>query len=92
MESCWIYIVCVILCVHVDRSSEQSGIPTSPCQSIFQYQREGYDWIGLVQIQSLPLGQAMKVEVMLSLRAKLPSVIIFLYPSYYHLVIHNGFI
>lgn len=86
MELYWIYIVCVILCVYVDQSSEQSGIPTSPCQNMFYYQREGYDWVGLAQVQSLPLGQTTKLEVMLSLRAKLPSVIIFLYPSYYHLV------
>lgn len=91
MELYWIYVVCVILCVQVDQSSEQSGMPSSPCQNMFQYQREGYEWIGLAQIQSLPLGQTTKLEVMLSLRAKLPSVIMFLYPSYYHLVIH-GFI
>lgn len=84
--------MCVILCVRVDLSSEQSGgIPSSPCQNMFQYQREGYEWIGLAQVQSLPLGQSMKTEVMLSLRAKLPSVIMFLYPSYYHLVIYGSF-
>lgn len=87
MELYWIYFVCVILCVHVDQSSEQSGIPASPCQNMFYYQREGYEWVGLAQVKSLPLGQTTKLEVMLSLRAKLPSVIIFLYRSYYHLVI-----
>lgn len=75
MELYWIYWMCVILlCVHVDHSNEQN-IPSSPCQDMFQYQRDGYEFIGLVQMQSLPLGQAMKLEVMLSLRAKLPSVI-----------------
>lgn len=74
----------------MDLSSEQS-VPASPCQNMFQYQREGYEWTGLAQVQSLPLGQAMKTEVMLSLRAKLPSVIMFLFPSYYHLVIHGSF-
>lgn len=85
MELCWIYIVCVILCVHVDRSSEQS-IPANPCPNMFQYQREGYEYVGFAQVQSLPLGQTTKLEVMLSLRAKLPSVIIFVDSSYYHLV------
>lgn len=87
MEINWIYFVCVILCVHVDHSSEQSGLPSSPCQNMFQYQHDGVEWIGAAQIQSLRLGQTMKLEVMLSLRAQLPSVIMFLYPSYYHLVI-----
>lgn len=77
--------MCVILCVHVDWSSEQ-GLPANPCPNMFQYQREGYEWVGSAQIQTLPLGQITKLEVMLSLRAKLPSVIIFLHPSYYHLV------
>lgn len=87
MELYWIYFVCVILCVHVDQSIGQGQIPASPCQNMFQYVREGYEWVGSAQVQSLPLGQTTKLEIMLSLRAKLPSVIIFLYPSYYHLVI-----
>lgn len=80
MELNWIYFVCVILCVHVKHSSEQSGPPQSPCPNMFQYAHDGREWIGTAQVQGSPLGQTTKLEVMLSLRAQLPSVIMFLYP------------
>lgn len=80
------YVLCVILCVHVHHSCQQSAIPSSPCPTIFQYKHDGIEWFGMTQIQSLPLGQSTKLQVILSLRAQIPSVITFLYRSYYHLV------
>lgn len=83
----WIYLVCVILCIHVDYSIEQNGLPASPCPGMFQYQHDGSEWYGSLQVQGVPLGQTTtKLQVVLSLPAALPSVITFLYASLYHLV------
>lgn len=90
MKLYWNYAICVILLsVLVHHSNQQSGIPLSPCPNIFIYQHDGIEWFGMTQIPSAPFGQATKLEVILSLRAQLPSVITFLYPSYYHLVINT---
>lgn len=46
----------------------------TPCPDIFQYRYDGGEWIGMVEIPSPPLGQTIKLNVMLSLRAQLPTV------------------
>lgn len=72
MESFWIYFVFAFSCVYVDQSNGQYGIP---CPHMFKYEWEGSEWVGLVQVQSVPLGITMNIEIMLSTRAKLiPSV------------------
>lgn len=78
MELYWAYFACLILCIHVNLSSEQTGLPSSPCPNLFQYQHDGYEWYGLVQIPNLDLGPTRKLEVNLSLASQLPSVILFL--------------
>lgn len=80
MKLCWYYFVCVILCFQVDQSNGQYGILGSPCPHMFQYQREGYEWVGLSQVQSLPLGQPMQFKIILSLRGKLTPVVNLLHP------------
>lgn len=72
----WQPIVCALLCILVNHSSGDNGIPSSPCQNMFQYQREGNEWFGLVQVQSSLSRQTMKLELFLSLLGQLPSVII----------------
>lgn len=84
MEFYWIYIVCIMLCSYVKHSSEQSGLPASPCPNMFQYSYDGSEWMGTIQVQGSPIGQTTKLEVMLSLRAQLQSVI---YAFILHLII-----
>lgn len=88
MELHWNPIVCALLCILVDYSSGDSGIPLSPCENMFQYQREGNEWFGLVQVQSTLSRQTMKLEIFLSLPGQLPSVFL-LYPSHLHLALIN---
>lgn len=70
MDWRWIYYLCVIFCVNAD----QYRIYFNPCPHLFKYEREGYEWIGLAQVDSLPLGKPMKLEVILSLPVNLPFV------------------
>lgn len=70
MNCRWIHLLCVLFCVNAD----QYRIYFNPCPHLFKYQREGVEWIGLVQVNSLPLGKTMKFDVILSLPAKLPFV------------------
>ncbi|XP_037049414.1 serine protease gd-like [Bradysia coprophila] len=70
MDWHWIYLLCVIFCVCAD----QYRIYFNPCPHLFQYRREGFEWIGVAQVDSVPLGIAMQFDVILSLPAKLPLV------------------
>ncbi|KAJ6635913.1 Serine protease gd [Pseudolycoriella hygida] len=54
-------------------SDSEPGSSDDSDEEVLQPCKKGYDWIGYAQIPSLPIGQAMKLEIMLSLRAKLPS-------------------
>lgn len=46
----------------------------SPCPDLFQYRFDGAEWYGVTELPSPQLGQTIKLNVLLSLRAQLPTV------------------
>ncbi|KAJ6633491.1 Serine protease gd [Pseudolycoriella hygida] len=51
-----------------------SGVPVSSCENLFQYQRDREEWLGFIQTPApSPLVEKIKMEVMLLVKAKLPS-------------------
>lgn len=69
-----IHFVCLIICIHVNLSSGES---ITSCANKFQYQREGNEWIGLVQVQVHNNSSSTKIfkfEFLLTLPGQLPSV------------------
>ncbi|XP_037051941.1 serine protease gd-like [Bradysia coprophila] len=68
---CFVY---VILGVHGTNSSEKtSDAVLSSCSNMLQYQRDGNEWFGLVQVQSPNATKTLKLELLLSLPGRLPS-------------------
>lgn len=48
--------------------------PASPCPDLFRYRYDGNEWHGMLEIPFASLGQTIKLNVMLSLKAQLPTV------------------
>lgn len=86
MELYRIFFLCLTVCVHANVYELYS----SPCPHLFQYHREGYEWIGFSQVDSLPVGTTMKFEVILSLRAALVTYRHPLNPSINMVRIHTA--
>lgn len=76
-------VVTVILSVFVNLLHSQNDL-NSPCPDLFSYQFDGGEWYGMVEIPSPPLGQTIKLNVLLSVRVKLPTVIIYFKLFFYH--------
>lgn len=72
------YLMC-FLCVLLNVHAYQYVIYSSPCPQTFHYELVGDEWIGVAEVDALPLGNIMKFEVILSLNA---PVVTFLHPSY----------
>lgn len=67
-----VLLVIFLLCC-VKFSLAQSE-PASPCPDLFQYRFDGAEWYGVTELPSPQLGQTIKLNVLLSLRAQLPTV------------------
>lgn len=55
----------------------QSGYqqtPDSPCPNIFRYHYDGNEWQGIVDVPYNSLAQTIKLNVMLTVKAQLPTV------------------
>ena len=46
----------------------------SPCPQLFQYRFDGQQWFGILEIPSPQVGQTVKLNIKMSLRAQLPTV------------------
>ncbi len=61
----------VIWCSHV---IHLSGETLNSCNNTLQYQREGNETVGWIEIQSPPSTKTLKLDIVLSLPGQLPSV------------------
>lgn len=49
-------------------------IPQTPCPSIFNYQTDGSQWSGLIQLSSPTLGSSLRLNLKMSIGVQLPTV------------------
>lgn len=66
-------LLVISLFCYVNFSLAQSEL-VSPCPELFQYRFDGAEWYGVAELPSPQLGQTIKLNVLLSLRAQLPTV------------------
>lgn len=67
----------VILLMGIVLTGGQGGYqvtPDSPCPALFRYQYDGNEWQGVLDVPYNALAQTIKVNVMLTVKARLPSV------------------
>lgn len=48
--------------------------PDSPCPHLFRYHYDGNEWQGIVDVPYNSLAQTIKLNVMLTVKAQLPTV------------------
>lgn len=66
-----LFVIFLFCCVSF--SLAQSDL-VSPCPELFQYRFDGAEWYGVAELPSPQLGQTIKLNMLLSLRAQLPTV------------------
>lgn len=73
------YAILSVILNYLICSTHEQNVPSSPCPNLFQYAHDGYQWFGMAQLPSVKLGQTLKVDVVLSLGAQLPTASFCLY-------------
>lgn len=68
-----IYVTISVILSHLICNSNEQSVPSSPCPNIFQYAYEGNQWVGMIQLSNVQYSSELKVDVVLSLRAQLPT-------------------
>lgn len=54
--------------------SSYNDVPISPCPDIFYYELNGNEWTGIVSLQNLENAEFIKLNLQMSIRAKLTNV------------------
>lgn len=66
-------LLAIWLIISVSKLQGQ-GIPETPCPALFQYDFNGNEYFGIIELPSPRIGQTVKLNVIMSLRAQLPTV------------------
>lgn len=73
----WTMPLLIIIIMAIALAIGQNGYqqaPDSPCPHLFRYHWDGSEWQGILDVPYNSLAQTIKLNVMLTIKAQLPTV------------------